>query len=177
MQRLGVDTQTLAGGEIFLALDRGAIDAAEWVGPYDDEKLGLNEAADYYYAPGWWEPGSTLDVLVNKQAWEQLPPEYQSIFKTAAAEANVTMLSLYEARNQEALERMVNGGTQLRFYSQEIMEAAQQAAFELYEENASENPSFKEMYDGWKTFREQIYQWNGTNESRFMSFVTQMMQQ
>jgi TRAP-type mannitol/chloroaromatic compound transport system substrate-binding protein len=172
MQRLGVDTQTLAGGDTYLALDRGAIDAAEWVGPYDDEKLGLNKAAQFYYYPGWWEPGSTLDVLINQQAWDELPRVYQEIFKAVASEANITMLSEYESRNQEALDRLVAGGTILRPYSEEIMVAAQQAAFDLYEETASSNPSFKAIFEPWKEFRRKIHQWNGTNESTFMQFVT-----
>ncbi len=172
MQQLGVDTQTLAGGDTYLALDRGAIDAAEWVGPYDDEKLGLNKAAQFYYYPGWWEPGSTLDVLINQQAWDELPRVYQEIFKTVASEANITMLSEYESRNQEALDRLVAGGTILRPYSEEIMVAAQQAAFDLYEETASSNPSFKAIFEPWKEFRRKIHQWNGTNESTLMQFVT-----
>ncbi|HAC63227.1 MAG TPA: ABC transporter substrate-binding protein, partial [Cyanothece sp. UBA12306] len=93
MSSLGVNVQVLPGGEVFLALDTGAIDAAEWAGPYDDEKLGLNKAAPYYYYPGWWEPGPTLEVQVNRTAWDKLPQEYQEIFKTAASEANLNMLS------------------------------------------------------------------------------------
>lgn len=84
MAQLGVNVQVLPGGEIYLALDRGAIDAAEWVGPYDDEKLGLHKAAKYYYYPGWWEPGPTLEAQVNQAAWAKLPKEYQQIFTTAA---------------------------------------------------------------------------------------------
>ncbi|NJN68574.1 MAG: ABC transporter substrate-binding protein [Chloroflexaceae bacterium] len=173
MQRLGVDTQTLAGGDTYLALDRGAIDAAEWVGPYDDEKLGLNKAARFYYYPGWWEPGSTLDVIINQQAWDELPRLYQEIFKAAAYEANIAMLSEYESRNQEALDRLVVGGTVLRPYSEEIMVAAQQAAFDLYEETASADPAFREVFEPWKEFRRKIHRWNGTNESTLMRFVTE----
>ncbi|MEQ8958985.1 MAG: ABC transporter substrate-binding protein, partial [Coleofasciculus sp. C2-GNP5-27] len=91
MSRLGVNAQVLPGGEIFLALERGAIDAAEWVGPYDDEKLGLHQAAQLYYYPGWWEPGATLEVQVNKAEWDKLPTEYQEVFKTAAMDANLNM--------------------------------------------------------------------------------------
>lgn len=170
MARLGVNVQVLPGGEIFLALDRGAIDAAEWVGPYDDEKLGLNKAAQFYYYPGWWEPGPTLEIQINQAQWDQLPPDYQEVLKTAAYEANINMLSRYDALNGQALQIMVAGGTQLRAYSQEIMAAAQTAAFELYEENASQDPVFKEIYDQWKTFRDQVYQWNRINELSFADF-------
>ncbi len=171
MSRLGVNVQVLPGGEIFLALDRGAIDAAEWVGPYDDEKLGLNRAAPYYYYPGWWEPGATLEVQVNKSQWDKLPQEYQEVFKTAAMEANLNMLSQYDALNRDALTRLLAGGTQLVAYSQDILNAAQEAAFAIYEENAAENSSFKEIYQQWNEFRSLISKWNKINESSFTNFV------
>ena len=171
MERLGVNPQVLPGGEIFLALERGAIDAAEWVGPYDDEKLGLHEAAQYYYYPGWWEPGPTLEVIVNRTAWDNLPKEYQEVFKTAAYEANMTMMAKYDTRNGAALQRLVDGGTQLTPYSQEIMAAAQKASFELYEENASQDNTFRELYEQWKAFREQVYAWNRINELSFNQFA------
>jgi TRAP-type mannitol/chloroaromatic compound transport system substrate-binding protein len=171
MDRLDVNVQVLPGGEIFLALERGAIDAAEWVGPYDDEKLGLHKAAPFYYYPGWWEPGASLEVLVNRSQWERLPTEYQEIFKTAAYEANLNMLARYEALNQQALARLIQGGTQLKAYSPEIMAAAQQASFELYEENASSDPTFKGVYEEWKQFRDNIYQWSSVNELSFANFA------
>ena len=173
MSRLGVNVQVLPGGEIFLALDRGAIDAAEWVGPYDDEKLGLNKAAPYYYYPGWWEPGATLEVQVNKSQWDKLPREYQEIFKTAAIEANLNMLSQYDALNREALTRLLDNGTELVAYSPDILAAAQKAAFEIYEENAADNPSFQEIYQQWNEFRSLISQWNKINELSFTNFVSQ----
>ncbi len=171
MAELGVNVQVLPGGEIFLALDRGAVDAAEWVGPYDDEKLGLNKAARYYYYPGWWEPGPTLEVQVNRAAWDRLPKEYQEIFKTAAYEANLNMLSQYDMLNGEALQRLIAGGTQLTPYSQEILQAAQRISFELYEQSASQDATFKEVYDQWKQFRDQIYAWNRINELSFANFA------
>ncbi len=171
MTRLGVNVQVLPGGEIYLALERGAIDAAEFVGPYDDEKLGLQNAARYYYYPGWWEPGTTLDAEVNLDAWNKLPKEYQEIFKTAAYEANINMLARYDALNGRALSRLIAGGTQLRLYSQEIMNAAKQASFDLYEENAGADVSFKEVYAEWQKFREQIYSWNKINELSFATFA------
>ncbi|MGK7877078.1 MAG: TRAP transporter substrate-binding protein [Xenococcaceae cyanobacterium] len=171
MSRLGVNVQVLPGGEIFLALERGAIDAAEWVGPYDDEKLGLNKAAQFYYYPGWWEPGPTLELQVNKSAWEKLPKEYQEILKTAAMEANLNMLAQYDALNRIALESLLSGGTKLAAYSPEILRAAQKTAFELYEENASKDTTFKEVYEGWNKFREEISRWNRINELSFANFM------
>lgn len=171
MASLGVNVQVLPGGEIFLALDRGAVDAAEWVGPYDDEKLGLNKAAQFYYYPGWWEPGSSFDLLVNRSQWDRLPKEYQEILKTAAYEANLGMLAKFEALNGEALQRLVDGGTQLSAYSPEILQAAQKASFDLYEQSASQDGTFKQIYDQWQTFRKQIYTWNQINELSFTQFA------
>ena len=173
MAKLGVNAQALAGGEIFVSLERGAIDAAEWVGPYDDEKLGLQKAAQFYYYPGWWEPGPTLELQINKSKWDSLPPEYQAILTSAAQEAHLNMLSQYEALNREALQRLIDGGTQLREYPREILVAAEKAAFELYEENARKSADFKAVYEPWKIFREQIYAWNRINEQSFANFVFQ----
>jgi TRAP-type mannitol/chloroaromatic compound transport system substrate-binding protein len=171
MANLGVNVQVLPGGEIYLALDRGAIDAAEWVGPYDDEKLGLHKAAPFYYYPGWWEPGPTLEVQINRSNWQKLPKEYQEIFKAAAFEANMTMLAQYDSLNRKALARLIAGGTKLTPYSQDILQAAQIAAFELYEESASQDQSFKQVYDQWKQFRQEIYAWNKINELSFSEFA------
>lgn len=171
MSRLEVKVQVLPGGEIYLALDRNVIDAAEWVGPYDDQKLGLNRTAPYYYYPGWWEPGTTFEVQVNKSQWNKLPIEYQEIFKTAAMEANLNMLSQYDALNREALKSLLAGGTNLTAYSLEILQAAQKAAFDLYEENASQNITFRKVYQQWNQFRSSIYEWNKINELSFVRVV------
>jgi TRAP-type mannitol/chloroaromatic compound transport system substrate-binding protein len=171
MTRLGVNVQVLPGGEIYLSLDRGAIDAAEWVGPYDDEKLGLHKAAQFYYYPGWWEPGPTLDVQINQSAWKRLPKEYQEILKTAAMEANLNMLAKYDALNREALQRLVSGGTKLTPYSPEIMQAAQKASLDIFAENAGKDATFKQIYEQWKGFRDQIYKWNQVNELSFANFA------
>ena len=171
MARLGVNVQVIPGGEIYLALERGAIDAAEWVGPYDDLKLGLNKAANYYYYPGWWEPGPTLEVQVNKSQWDKLPPEYQEIFKTAAMEANLNMLSKYDALNREALKTIISGGTKLVAYPPEVLQAAQEAAESYYAEESAKSPAFKEVYDSWNQFRTGVAEWNKINELSYSSFV------
>ena len=171
LSRLGVNVQVLPGGEIFLALERGAIDAAEWVGPFDDEKLGLNKAAQFYYYPGWWEPGSTFDLQINVNAWNQLPKDYQEVVKTAAAQANIECLATYDAENPIALQRMIEGGTQLKPFSPEIMTAAQQESFAIYEENASKDATFKTVYEQWKSFRESIYKWSAVSELAYGNFA------
>lgn len=174
MAKLGVNAQSLPGGEIFLALDRGAIDATEWVGPYDDEKLGLYKAAKFYYYPGWWEPGPTLETQVNLKAWEKLPTEYQAMFKAAAKEANLEMLAKYDALNQAALVRLQQDhGVQIKAYSPDILTAAQAAATDLFAESASSDASFKAIYEPWQKFRDQVAQWNRINELSFSSFVAE----
>lgn len=167
MAKLGVTVQTLPGGEIFQALQTGAIDAAEWVGPYDDEKLGLQKAAQFYYYPGWWEPGPTLEVEINLDEWNKLPPFYQEVIKASAYVANMTMLARYDARNNDALGRLLEGGAQLRAYSQEILDAAEIAAFALYDELAAKDADFATVYEPWKEFRTRIYAWHNINEGSF----------
>ncbi|MCA9934574.1 MAG: TRAP transporter substrate-binding protein DctP [Ardenticatenaceae bacterium] len=171
MDRLGATVQVLAGGEIFQALQTGAIDAAEWVGPYDDLKLGLNDAAQYYYAPGWWEPGPTLEIQINLGEWEKLPAEYQEVLKSAAFEANMIMLARYDARNQAALKEIVAGGTQLRNFSTDIMQAAQDASFALYDELAQNDTDFKSIYEQWKEFRAGIQEWHTFIETSYADFI------
>ncbi|MEB3282099.1 MAG: TRAP transporter substrate-binding protein [Lyngbya sp.] len=171
LSRLGVNVQVLPGGEIFLALERGAIDAAEFAGPYDDERLGLNNAAKYYYYPGWWEAGPTLHLLVNLEAWKQLPKVYQHILQTAALEANFECLAKYEARNPKALNLLIKNGTELRSFSQEILEAAEKISVELFAENQAKSQSFQQIYQPWKKFRDAIFTWSSVGEYAYNSFV------
>jgi TRAP-type mannitol/chloroaromatic compound transport system substrate-binding protein len=171
MGKLGVTVQTLPGGEIFQALQTGAIDAAEWSGPYDDEKLGLHKVAKFYYYPGWWEAGPTLEVQINLNEWKKLPAQYQEILKTAAYEANLTMLARYESRNNEALQRLLQSGIELRAYSDEILAAAETASFELYDEFSAKDADFKTVFEEWKKFRDRAYAWSNLNQGSFERFV------
>ena len=171
MAKLGVTVQALPGNEIFQALQTGAVDAAEWVGPYDDEKLGLNTVAEFYYHPGWWEPGAALEVEINLDEWNNLPAEYQEIIKVAAFEANTIMQARYEARNGAALQRLTDSGTQLRVYSDEILTAAAEATNELYDEFAAADTDFASIYEQWRAFRDQVFAWNKINEAPFTTFV------
>src|SRR6202521_5298794 len=124
LQKVGVVPQQIAGGDIYPALEKGTIDAAEWVGPYDDEKLGFQKIAKYYYYPGWWEGGPELDLLVSIKAWEELPPEYKSALEAACAEANVDMVAKYDAVNPPALKRLLGNGVHLLPFSNDIMAAS-----------------------------------------------------
>jgi TRAP-type mannitol/chloroaromatic compound transport system substrate-binding protein len=171
MAKLGVTVQTLGGGEIFQALQTGAIDATEWVGPDDDLKLGLNKIAKFYYYPGWWEPGATLEMQVNLNEWNKLPSQYQEVIKTASYESNATMLARYDARNNEALQSLLSSGTQVRPYSEEILQAASKAAFALYDDFAAKDADFKAVYEPWKQFRDRIYAWDKLNQGSFTNFV------
>ncbi len=171
LARLGVVPQTLAGGDIYPALERGAIDATEWVGPYDDEKLGFHKVAKNYYYPGWWEGGPQLTFYVNLKKWQELPAPYQAAFETAAAEANVTMLAEYDAKNPPALMRLVRQGVKLHPFPQDVMVAARDEAFKMYAEEAAKNPTFKRIYDEWKKFRETSMQWMKLAEASYSNFL------
>ncbi len=171
MTRLGAVPQQIAGGEIYQALEKGTIDAAEWVGPYDDEKLGFNKVAPHYYYPGWWESNSMYSFYVNSKVWEGLPKEYQAAFEAAAAEVNIDMMAKYDFKNPPALRRLVGGGTKLHAYPLDLMKAAQNAAFALYEEESSKNPAFRKIYEPWKKFRAEVMLWHRFAESSYSNFV------
>ncbi|MCS6773741.1 MAG: TRAP transporter substrate-binding protein DctP, partial [Thermoflexales bacterium] len=134
MKRLGATVQNIPGGEIFQALQTGTVDAAEWIGPHDDEKLGFFKVAKFYYYPGWWEPATMFEVEINLREWERLPKEYQEAIKTAAGEAHVNMMARYDARNAAALERLRKEGVQVKPFSKAILDAAKKAADEMYAE-------------------------------------------
>ena len=167
MAAMGVNVQVLPGGEIYLALERGAIDAAEFTGPYDDEKLGLPKAARFYYYPGWWEPGPTLTALVNQQAWAKLPKAYQEMFRSACQSANLLMLSRYDRLNAVALERLRQGNTQVEFYGDAILKEAQSATADLLADSARGDVGFNSLYSAWKDFRQVARGWNQVTELSF----------
>ena len=171
LSKLGVVAQQIAGGDIYPALERGAIDAAEWVGPYDDEKLGFNKVARFYYYPGWWEGGPQLSTIVNLKKWAELPKAYQSVFESACAEANVHMLASYDAKNPEAMVRLIAKGVQLRAFPRPVMEASLKAANELYAELAQKSAHFKRIYEGWSKFRSEQFLWFRVAESGYDNFV------
>jgi TRAP-type mannitol/chloroaromatic compound transport system substrate-binding protein len=171
LTKLGVVPQQIPGGDIYPSLEKGTIDAAEWVGPYDDEKLGFFKVAKYYYYPGWWEGGPELDLFVNMKNWEALPPEYKSILESACVEANMDMLAKYDALNPAALKRLAGNGVQLRPFSKDIMNACFKAANEVYEEESAKNPKFKKVYDAWKAFRDDQILWFRVAEQNFDSYM------
>jgi len=170
--KLGAVPQQLAGGDIYPALERGAIDATEWVGPYDDEKLGFYKIAKNYYYPGWWEPCSMYHVMINIAKWETLPKQYQEAMISAARETNLDMVAEYDAKNRQALIRLKAAGVQLHKFSDDIMEGSYKAATEMYDEEAAKNPKFKKIYDEWKIFRAEEAQWFALTESALDQFYS-----
>lgn len=172
MQRLGVVPQQIAGGDIYPALEKGTIDAAEWIGPYDDEKLGFNKVAPFYYTPGWWEAGLQVSFYVGIKEWEKLPKEYQLALEAATYEAHVTMQAEYDAKNPPALARLLKAGVKLRPFSKDIMEACFKATNEVMEEEASKNAKFKKIYEPWKRFRQDQNQWFSVAELPLQNFMS-----
>ena len=169
--KLGVVPQQIAGGDIYPALEKGTIDAAEWVGPYDDEKLGFQKVAKYYYYPGWWEGGPHLQVFVNTAKWAELPKTYQATLENAGQTANTVMQARYDALNPAALRRLVAGGAQLRPFNQEVLTACAKAAEELYAETSAKNADFKKLYDSLAPFRNEQYLWWQVAEYTFDGFM------
>ncbi|WAP68040.1 TRAP transporter substrate-binding protein [Jiella pelagia] len=175
MSKLGVVPQQIAGGDIYPSLEKGVIDGAEWVGPYDDEKLGFVKVAPFYYYPGWWEGGPTVATFINKDKYDGLPAKYQSLLRTASQAANNDMLASYDYKNPQAIRRLVDQGAQLRAFSQEIMQASYDAAKEVYADVSSTNASFKEIYDNQLAFKKDAYLWAQLSEYTFDTFM--MIQQ
>jgi TRAP-type mannitol/chloroaromatic compound transport system substrate-binding protein len=175
MQKLGAVPQQIAGGDIYSSLEKGTIDAAEWVGPYDDEKLGFYKVAPHYYAPGWWEGGSMLLAFVNLDKWNALPKHYQAVLEQAGHLANTDMMAKYDARNPQALRRLIAGGTKLHVYSQPIMEAAYKATVDLHNETAAANASFKKVNDSMLAFTKNAYQWARLAENSYDQFMMRAM--
>ena len=167
LERLGAEIVLLPGDKIFLALEQQEIDAAEWKNPHADQMLGLNKVAPLYYYPVWWEPGTSYEFQVNIKEWQKLPKQYQKIFQAAAADANMRMLAKFNSVNGEVLQQLELSGTKLLPFSDNILQASYKTAFEMYEEIASKNSDFRNIYDQWKVFREHIYLWNKVNEIAF----------
>jgi TRAP-type mannitol/chloroaromatic compound transport system substrate-binding protein len=171
LAKLGVVPQQVAGGDIYPALEKGTIDAAEWVGPYDDEKLGFNKVAPFYYYPGWWEGGPTVHAMINLEKWNALPKSYQAALTHACASANTIMQGKYDLQNPTALRRLVAAGTQLRPFPQEVMEACLNASNELYAEVSSRNADFKKIIDAMQATRGEQYLWWQVAEFTYDAFM------
>lgn len=171
LARLGVSVQTLAGGEIYTALERGAIDATEWVGPHDDEKLGFHQVANNYYYPGWHEPGITATLMVNQQALEALPEVYRHVVEVAAAEQNQDMLMQYDHLNPLALARLRAAGVQVRPFPEDVLQAVWQETQGLLDDYAAKSAQFKAIYEPWKAYRQESFRYFNGVEQAYASFA------
>lgn len=175
MARLGAVPQQIAGADIYPSLEKGTIDAAEWVGPYDDEKLGFSKVARYYYYPGWWEGQAMLNFFFNLEKWEALPKYYQASVRAAAALANTTMLARYDIQNPPALRRLVIGGADPRPFSEAVLDACFKATNAVMDEIAAENATFKKVYEAMLEVRGNDFLWFQFSEQTFDTYM--MIQQ
>jgi TRAP-type mannitol/chloroaromatic compound transport system substrate-binding protein len=174
IQKIGVVPQQLAAGDIYPSLEKGTLDAAEWVGPYDDEKLGFVKVAKYYYYPGWWEGCGQGHNIMNLAKWNALPKSYQDSIMTASGDAWAWVLAKYDHANPAALKRLLSNGAQLRTFPQDVMEASYKAANDTYAELSKTNPMFKKLYDSLVPFRNDSYLWQQVAEMGFDTFMVRM---
>jgi len=171
VERLGAVPQNIPGGEIYQSLEKGTIDAAEWIGPYDDLKLGFYKVAPYYLYPGWWEGGPELDFFINKAAYNGLSSEYKAIVAAATAVAHTNMQAKYDAKNPDALKQLVANKTKLVPWPKAVMDAAFKEAMAIYAELSSSNPAWKKVYADYAGFRKDANQWFRFTEARFDSYM------
>jgi TRAP-type mannitol/chloroaromatic compound transport system substrate-binding protein len=171
IERMGGVPQNIPGGEIYQALEKGTIDAAEWVGPYDDKKLGFYKVAPHYYYPGWWEGGPQLDFFINQKAYDALTPENKAIVEAAAAVAHVDMQAKYDAKNPIALKELVGEGTKLHPFPDDVMKLAFKEAMGLYEDLSAKNPSWAKVYADYSKFRADSNLWFRFTEMTFDRFM------
>jgi len=171
IERIGVVPQNIPGGEVYQALEKGTIDAAEWVGPYDDEKLGFNKVAPFYYYPGWWEIGPQLSLYVNQKAYDGLTPEYKAMIWSASQMAGTDMIAKYDARNPAALKRLVAGGAKVLRFPKDVMDASFKSAMEVYAELNASNPGWKKIYESYSNFRRDENLWFRFSEAASDDFM------
>ncbi len=171
MSKLGVVPQQIPAGDIYPALEKGTIDASEWIGPYDDERLGLNKVAPFYYAPGWWEGSASITTMVNTKAYEALPALYKAAFEVACNEQTLKMLAHYDAVNPGALKKLIGAGAKLRFFPKDVMDACFNASQELWKELTAKNPDFAAIYPSWQAFQKDEASWFRVAENSLDNFT------
>lgn len=171
LERIGGVPQNIPGGEIYQALEKGTIDAAEWVGPYDDQKLGFVKVAPFYHYPGWWEGGPQLDLYINTKAYDGLSAEYKAIVESAAAYAHVDMQAKYDARNPEALKQLVAAKAKVLPIPKDVMDAAFKESMALYAELSAKNPNWKKIYPDYANFRREQNLWFRFTEAQFDRYM------
>ena len=171
MQKLGAVPQSIPGGEIYQALEKGTLDAAEWVGPYDDQKLGFNKVAPFYYYPGWWEGGPELDFFINNKAFEALSPEYKAIVEAASAYAHVEIQARYDVYNPTALKQLAAQKAKVLPFPKDMMDTAYKHAQDVYSELNGKNANWKKVYEDYAKYRADANWWFRFGEARFDGFM------
>ncbi len=171
IERMGGVPQNIPGGEIYQALEKGTIDAAEWIGPYDDQKLGFNKVAPFYYYPGWWEGGLQLDLYIHKKAWDSLSTELKAIVEAASAYAHVEMQAKYDVKNPHSLKQLVAAGAKLRPFPNDVMAEAFKQSMSLYQELSARNENWRKVYADYSRFRADQNLWFRFSESTFDRFM------
>jgi TRAP-type mannitol/chloroaromatic compound transport system substrate-binding protein len=171
IERMGGVPQNIPGGEIYQALEKGTIDAAEWIGPYDDLKLGFHKVAPFYYYPGWWEGGLQLDLYVNQKAYDALSAENKAIVEAASTFAHVETQAKYDAKNPGALKQLVASGAKLRPFPADVMTEAFKQSMALYEELSAKNENWKKVYADYSKFRAEQNLWFRFTEATFDRFM------
>ena len=171
LSKLGVVPQQIGGSDVYPALEKGTIDAVEWVGPYDDLKLGFNKVAKYYYYPAWWEGGPQVSTYVNLKKWAELPKEYQAVLLAACADADTEMGARYDAKNPAAIKQLLASGTKVLPFPKDVMEASYKAAMEYYVETSASNPGFKKIYEDYKKFMDDQNFWYRVAENEYTRFM------
>ena len=170
LAKIGANVVLLPGSEVFVSLERGVIDATEWVGPYHDERLGLYQAAKYYYYPGWHEPSSVVELMINKKAWNSLPDNLKAIVKSAAAETYIWSLAEFDAKNGEALNKMITkDGVKLRKLPDDVLAKLQKLSHEVLEEQAAKSPKAKKIYDAFLKFKKKMVPWTKVSEESYLN--------
>lgn len=169
--KLGATALALPASEIYPTLEKGTIDAVEWVGPYDDEKLGFSKVTKYYYCPGVMELGASLCFLVNQEAWNALPDAYKAALEAACALSANEMLAKYDTFNVVALKRLVGGGTKLGFWPQPVMEAMRRATDEVIREESSSNELFRKVHASWRAYLDDQLLWASVNDGAAEQFL------
>lgn len=173
LRRAGGVPVLLPGGEIFPSLQTGTIDATEWVGPYNDLAFGLHKAAKYYYYPGWHEPGTTMELIVNKEALESLPADLQSIVKNAAKVANLEMLADFTARNNKALKSLVEEhGVELRKFPDEVLLKLRELSEQVIADEVANDPLSAKVYESFKAFNDQVVEYHRISEQAYLNART-----
>ena len=172
MAKLGVVAQNMPAGDVYQALEKGTLDAAEFVGPYDDEKLGFNKVAPYYYYPGWWEGGAELEFFINTKAYAALTPEFQAIVDAATTVAARDMTAKYDALNPIALKKLVGDKTKLKAFPKDFMDAGYKASMEVFAEHEAKSPMFKKIHQDMRAFQRDQLLWERFSEFRYNSYMT-----